>query len=284
MLPIVAPNSTIAVKISQVDSAKPSSTSATHLQRDEQHREAHHRQELHHPTADEACDDRRRGEHRDGELGGAGVGAVLDELDELLDPTDLRTEGEDVSDRDRDEESGSNGAARTSAPDGTTGAAPTTTRSPSGFQPSAAGSGRIMNQANGTMPTTNTSPSQGVRGGEPPVVDQPLGERRDHDPPDRQARRRDRQRHRSPLWNQRVTTVVAGTRPAAANATPNTPYTTNSCHCSSTWPSSAKRRTADESADDDHVADVVPSDQSGHHHADHATDDEEQGGGERDRL
>jgi hypothetical protein len=40
-------------------------------------------------------------------------------------------------------------------------------------------------------------------------------------------------------WNHLVTTVVAGTSPAAANATPNTPYTTNSCHCSSTCPSAA---------------------------------------------
>ena len=30
----------------------------------------------------------------DGELCGARVGAILDELDELLDPTDLRAEGE----------------------------------------------------------------------------------------------------------------------------------------------------------------------------------------------
>ena len=99
------------------------------------------------------------------------------------------------------------------------------TRSPSGSQPSAAGSGRTSHRANGTMPTTHTTPRIGVAVARPrssishlangvsrmPPADSPV------DATDRATDRR--------TWYQRVTTVVTGTSPAPAKPRANTAYT-----------------------------------------------------------
>ena len=104
-----------------------------------------------------------RGHRRDRR--GLGVGAILDELDELLDRPDLRAEHEhvpDVSPR-------RNGSTppRCSARRWRRGPAPGTTRSPSGIHPSPIGSGRTSHSANVIVPTTKTSARIGVADGSP---------------------------------------------------------------------------------------------------------------------
>ncbi len=96
-------------------------------------------------------------------------------------------------------------------------------RSPSGSQPSIAGSGRTSQSAKGTVPSTKTSPSTGVPASSPrsssshfaagvsrmPPTDSPV---------DATDSATDRRR-----WNHRVMTVVVGTIPAPVHPTANTP-------------------------------------------------------------
>ena len=150
------------------------------------------------------------------------VGAVLDELDELLDAADLGAEHQDVGDRDGDEEAGAHGLVERRAGRRRTRRRRGCTRSPSGSQPSAAGSGRTSHRANGTMPSTQTTPRIGVDVARPcssishlatgvsrmPPADSPV------DATDSATDRR--------TWYQRVTTVVTGTSPAPAKPRANT--------------------------------------------------------------
>ena len=90
------------------------------------------------------------------------------------------------------------------------------------------------------MPTTNSAPNHGVPAARPwrsssclangvitmPPTDSPV------DATDSAIDRF--------AWNHLVTTVVAGTRPAAAQPAANTAYTTKSCPCCSTWPSTPR--------------------------------------------
>ena len=141
-----------------------------------------------------------------------------------------------------------------------------------------------MNQANGTMPTTNTIAEQRRGGGEAAVVDQPLGERRDQDAADRQAGRRDRQRHRPPLVE--PAGDDGGRRHQTRRGERHTEHAVHDEQLPLLLDLAEQRRghTADQAAGDDDVAHVEAGDHPGHRDADDATDDEEERGGERDRL
>ena len=96
------------------------------------------------------------------------VGAVLDELDELLDAADLGAEHERRRRRvANDEEPAAHGLGVRHARRRARWRRRRRTRSPSGCQPRAAGSGRTSHSANGRMPTSQTAPRIGVAAARP---------------------------------------------------------------------------------------------------------------------
>ena len=111
-------------------------------------------------------------------------------------------------------------------------------RTPSGRQPSAAGSDRISHSVVGTMPTNQARANHGAVSARPlrssshfatgvttmPPTDKPV--LATDSATDRRA------------WNHRVTTVVAGTRPAKVCPIDSNTYTPYTCHTSDTCPSS----------------------------------------------
>jgi hypothetical protein len=113
-------------------------------------------------------------------------------------------------------------ASENAMPPGVGTASPTSRRMPSGAQPSASGSARTTNQPTGTMPTTNNAPSHGVPPASPWLSSSCLANGVITMPPtDNPVDATDRAIDRL-LWNHRVTTVVAGTSPAAAHPAANT--------------------------------------------------------------
>ena len=131
----------------------------------------------HDPPADEPGDDRHPGEGDRRQRRGVGVGAILDELDELLDRPDLGAEDEHVARPSRATKKRLRTASSKRTPVAAATGSVGLTRSPSGSQPSALGSGRTSHSAIGTMPTTQTSAEDRRRRLQPLAVDQPLGER-----------------------------------------------------------------------------------------------------------
>ena len=177
----------------------------------------------HDASADQAGDDRRAGEEQHRERRRALVGAFLGEAHELLDRPDLRAEHQQVPERDRHEEAGPHGIGVRGAVRQPGEATPCNERSPSGSQPALAGSGRTSHSANGTVPSTKTSPSHGVPASSPRSSSSHLAAGVSRMPPtdspvDATDNATDRRR-----WNHRVMTVVVGTIPAPDQPIANTP-------------------------------------------------------------
>jgi hypothetical protein len=130
-------------------------------------------------------------------------------------------------------------ASANGVPASATGAASGRERPPSGNQPSGAGSARTSHSALGTIPISHTAARIGVPSARPRASSSHLAAGVSSTPPaDNPVEATDSATERR-VWNQRVTTVVAGTSPVQAKLTPNATYTTYSCQRASTRPSSS---------------------------------------------
>ena len=161
MLPIVAPNTTIIANSATAPPANAMPTIDTACTALSTRRSPEQREPRHHASADQPGDHRGRCQGRDREAGAAGAGSLLGELHQLLDaPTwepSARTYPTVTAGKNR-----LRIAVAYSAP--LVSAAPTRRRSARRRAPSraAADRARTRNQANGTVPSTYSTPSHGV--------------------------------------------------------------------------------------------------------------------------
>ena len=120
-----------------------------------------------------------------------------------------------------------------------------------------------MNQANGTMPTTNTRPSHGVAAARPRSSISRLANGVMRMPPtDSPVEATDSATDRR-SWNQRVTTVVAGTSPGRRESDAEDAVDDEQLPLLVDLSEQGQRHAPDESACDDHVSNVVAGDQPG---------------------